>query len=279
MNIANIPLDQMTPEKLAMLEKYGSKEIADQIRERINNTPTQISLKKFITCHKQMIELKSQVEKLAKVDDPVLILGESGTGKELLAQALHGDKNPDHFVAVNCGGIPENLIESELFGHVKGAFTGANTARDGLMKVAKDGTLFLDEIGDMAYPMQAKLLRAIQPNKFGKRYIKPVGGNEEQEIHCRIVAATHRDLESWIKIGKFREDLFYRLSTFTIKSLPLRSRLDDIPLLVRALDVDKNITDVEEFVRKIRPDKLTGNVRSLQQIVRRYAVLRLEPHE
>ena len=273
-------LASMTPEKLAHLEKIGNLEIASEIREHLSNTPVQLALKKFITEHSAMNDVKKQVEILAPLDYPVLILGETGTGKEIIAQALHGDRKPESFIEVNCGGIPDQLIESELFGHVKGAFTGAANSRDGMLKLAENGTVFLDEIGDMAYSVQAKLLRALQPDKMGNRYIKPVGGNEPQRINCRIVAATHRNLEGdWRGLGKFRDDLFYRLNTFVLKLLPMRSRRDDIKLIVKHLDRDKKISNLDEFCSLIRPEKLDGNVRSIEQIVLRHNVLGLLPHE
>ena len=160
----------------------------------------------------------------------MLILGESGTGKELVARAIH-DASPRRqrpFVAINCGAIPAELLESELFGHEKGAFTGAIAARKGRFEIAEGGTLFLDEIGDMSLPMQVKLLRVLQERVFER-----VGNHAPIRCNVRIIAATHRNLEESIARGAFREDLFYRLNVFPIEMPALRARIDDLPLLVR----------------------------------------------
>jgi DNA-binding NtrC family response regulator len=225
----------------------------------------------------QMLEVYKTVARIAPQRTSVLILGESGTGKELVARALHrrSTRNERRFVPVNVSAIPEGLLESELFGHVKGAFTGANTQRRGLFEEAHQGTLFLDEIGDLSLNLQAKLLRALQ-----EQTIKPVGGNEEIPVDVRVVAATHQDLESLVRSGRFREDLFYRLNVVTIALPPLRERRDDIPVLV------------DYFIRKYswehgRPRKRfspeseriildhpwPGNIRELANVIERSLVL------
>src|SRR5687767_4297952 len=172
----------------------------------------------------------SLIRQVADHDSTVLILGESGTGKEVAARAVH-DLSPRRqrpFVAVNCGAIPAELLESELFGHEKGAFTGAVTARKGRFEIAEGGTLFLDEIGDMSPTMQVKLLRVLQERVFER-----VGNHIPMRCNVRIIAATHRNLEESITRGTFREDLFHRLNVFPIEMPPLRSRIGDLPLLVR----------------------------------------------
>ncbi|VAX06626.1 Flagellar regulatory protein FleQ, partial [hydrothermal vent metagenome] len=192
----------------------------------------QLPFRGMVGSSSSISKVKKLMEQVADSEATVLILGESGTGKEVVAQNLHnlsnrGDKN---FVPVNCGAIPSELLESELFGHEKGAFTGAITARQGRFEMAEGGTLFLDEIGDMSLPMQVKLLRVLQERTFER-----VGSNKTIHANVRILAATHRELENNIRDGKFREDLFYRLNVFPIEIPPLRDRLEDIPLLVNEL--------------------------------------------
>ena len=169
-------------------------------------------------------------EKVARFDTTVLVTGESGTGKELVARGLHfaGPRSKKPLVPVNCGGIPENLIESELFGHVKGAFTGADRSRQGLFREADGGTLFLDEIGELPVSLQVKLLRVLQENE-----VRPVGGSRAIKVDVRVVAATARNLEDEIEKGLFREDLYYRINVMPIFLPPLRERSEDIPLLAR----------------------------------------------
>ena len=178
----------------------------------------------------EMKRIFTLIDKLARVDTSVLIRGESGTGKELVARAIHmnGPRKDERFVAINCSAIPENLIESEFFGHEKGAFTGADGRKIGKFQYADGGTLFLDEIGDISPTLQVKLLRALQEQRF-----TPVGSNREVEVNVRIVAATNRNLEEMIKRGEFREDLFYRLNVLPIFLPPLRERKEDIPSLLQ----------------------------------------------
>uniref|UniRef100_A0A7C4QT65 Sigma-54-dependent Fis family transcriptional regulator n=1 Tax=Schlesneria paludicola TaxID=360056 RepID=A0A7C4QT65_9PLAN len=179
-----------------------------------------------------MNQVKSLIEKIAPTDSSVLILGETGTGKELVARRIHDLSRRAHmpFVAVNCGALPENLVESELFGHRKGAFTGADTPRKGLIEVANGGTLFLDEMGELDKSMQVKLLRFLESGE-----VRRVGENEAFHVDVRIVCATNRDLQQMVKEGTFREDLFFRVNTFEIHLPPLRERKADIPELARAL--------------------------------------------
>ena len=265
---------KIDPEFRKILMMSGNESLVKDLEEISDKTNTEVWLSKFITNNPKMIELKDHIRKLAPIDDPILIFGETGVGKELLAHALHGDRTGE-FIAINCAGLPEHLIESELFGHSKGSFTGALTDKVGLMEGAKNGTIFLDEIGDLAIPVQAKLLRAIQEKK-----IRKVGSNEERVINCRIVSATHRDLESWVTYDRFREDLFYRISTFILRPSSLKQRSSDISKIVEFLDKnEQEIEDYEEFASRIDPNKLNGNVRSLQQIYRRYIILGIQPHE
>jgi sigma-54 specific flagellar transcriptional regulator A len=216
------------------------------------------------------------IQQVAPSEATVLILGESGTGKEVVARNLHyhSKRRGRPFVPVNCGAIPGDLLESELFGHEKGAFTGAISARQGRFEMAEGGTLFLDEIGDMSMPMQVKLLRVLQERTFER-----VGSNKTLHSDVRIVAATHRDLEQAIKSGRFREDLYYRLNVFPIEMPPLRERREDVPVLISDL-----ITRMEKEKRgsvRLTPAAVTalvqyswpGNVRELANLVERLAIL------
>lgn len=252
----------------------GNEAFFREMEETIGKSPTEQWLAKFITNNSKMLELKDHIRKLAPVNDPVLIFGETGTGKELLAHALHGDRK-GKFVAINCAGLPAALIESELFGHEKDSFTGANKLKIGMLEEAENGTVFLDEIGDLAYETQAKLLRATNEMK-----IRRVGANGEIPISCRIVSATHRDLEDWVTQDKFREDLFYRISTIILKPTPLRQRSGDIPKILEYLDREEcGIDGYNEFASRIDVNRLKGNVRSLQQIYRRFILLETQPDE
>src|SRR5579862_379403 len=207
----------------------------------------------------------------------VLITGETGTGKELVARAIHENstRNQEPFVTINCGAFPETLLESELFGYVKGAFTGANENRQGLFKAANGGTLFLDEIGNMSLPMQVKLFRVLQEGK-----VRPIGSNEEIEVDVRVIAATNKDLEKAIAAGEFREDLFYRLSVIPIKLPALRERREDIPLLARAF-LERFRKSMEKPIEGITPEAMSlleaydwpGNVRELENTIERSVAL------
>jgi DNA-binding NtrC family response regulator len=216
------------------------------------------------------------IEKVSQHEYPVLILGESGTGKELVARSIHfmGPRKERSFAPVDCSALVPTLIESELFGYVKGAFTGAMQAKQGLLEAAQGGTLFLDEIGDMPVDLQAKLLRALQ-----EREIKPVGSTERRHINVRIIAATHRDLESAIRAGTFRQDLYFRLNVVQIKIPPLRDRKSDIPLLVTAFlekfsDPQGSVRTIsEEAMRRLIAYDWPGNVRELENAIERAVAL------
>jgi DNA-binding NtrC family response regulator len=226
---------------------------------------------------KAMRELHANIEKVARADATVLLTGESGTGKELVARAIHyhGSRAHRPFVPVNCGALVGTLLESELFGHVRGAFTGADKAKRGLFVAADEGTLFLDEIGELAPELQPRLLRSLQEGE-----VKPVGGLENIKVDVRVVAATHRDLAHDVAAGRFREDLYYRLNVIVLHIPPLRERVEDIPSLVEHF-----AGRIAERVRRPRPtvsdaavewlqqQKWPGNVRELENAVERAVVL------
>lgn len=246
--------------------KSSGGEVVSVVVDRLKlNKNTEYWLNKFITQDTSMLVMKEQVKRLAVINDPVLITGETGTGKELIAHALHGQRT-GQFVCVNCGGFPEQLVDSVLFGHKKGSFTGAICDEQGLFMAAHNGTLFLDEIGELPLLMQVKLLRAIQEHT-----IKRVGDPQDIDVNCRIVAATHCDLFDMADKKRFREDLLWRINTFTIKLTPLRERVKDIVLIARSMANDKIIS--EAFKDTPEMYRLGGNVRELQQMIRRKQVL------
>jgi len=220
--------------------------------------------------------LRRMIDQVAPFDTTVLVLGESGSGKEVAARAIHqrSGRRDGPFVAINCGAIPAELLESELFGHEKGAFTGALSARKGRFEMAEGGTLLLDEIGDMSLPMQVKLLRVLQERCFER-----VGGNQSIKCDVRVIAATHRDLEARIGDGQFREDLFYRLNVFPIDMPSLRERRDDLPELVRTIagQLARNgrgeIRFAADTLDALAGYAWPGNVRELSNLVERLAVL------
>ena len=221
-------------------------------------------------------QINRMIEQVADSEATVLILGESGTGKEVVARKLHfhSHRRGKPFVPVNCGAIPADLLESELFGHEKGAFTGAISARQGRFEMADGGTLFLDEIGDMSMPMQVKLLRVLQERSFER-----VGSNKTVKCNVRIIAATHRNLEKAIETERFREDLYYRLNVFPIEMPPLRERVEDIPIL--ATDIISRIENEKRGSVRLTPAAVAalcqyswpGNVRELANLIERMAIL------
>jgi two-component system, NtrC family, response regulator PilR len=226
---------------------------------------------------RRLLEIFETIGKIAESLSTVMVTGESGTGKELVAQAIHQQSNRRDrpFVSVNCGAIPEGLIESELFGHVKGAFTGAVANKLGLFATADGGTLFLDEITEVPQPLQVKLLRAIQ-----EREIRRVGETRDVKIDVRLIAASNRDLEVAVRDGALREDLFYRLNVIPIHLPPLRERRDDIPLLVDHF-IQKFSRELRKEVRRVSPEALAlleqyhwpGNIRELENVIERAVVL------
>ncbi|MBA6389457.1 sigma-54-dependent Fis family transcriptional regulator [Colwellia sp. BRX10-3] len=223
-----------------------------------------------------MQQVRFLIEQVACTEANVLILGESGTGKEVVARNIHNlsERSKGPFVPVNCGAIPAELLESELFGHEKGAFTGAISTRKGRFEMAEGGTLFLDEIGDMPQPMQVKLLRVLQERTFER-----VGGSKSIKANVRIVAATHQHLENMIKTNQFREDLYYRLNVFPIETPALRERKEDIPLLLQELisrfstEQRQSVRFTEKAVESLKEHPWAGNVRELSNLIERMIIM------
>ena len=230
----------------------------------------------FIGDHPLMQKIYAMVHRVATTDATVLITGESGTGKELVARSIHnlGARATQPFVAINCAALPEELLESELFGHTRGAFTGALSSRVGMFQLADGGTIFLDEIGEMAVSLQAKLLRVLQ-----SREVRPVGADRVTAVNVRVIAATNKDLIREVEKGTFREDLFYRLQVIPVHLPPLRARRSDIPLLVRCF-LEKNrhkysnsLQISDEAMVYLWEYDWPGNVRELENLVERMAIL------
>ena len=230
-------------------EREKLKKENDWLKEKIRKIGEQSRFGKMVGKSKGMQAVFALAEKVCQYDTTVLITGESGTGKELIAKGLHfGGKRADMpLVPVNCGGIPENLLESELFGYRKGAFTGADRNKKGLFEEANGGTIFLDEIGEMPLALQVKILRVLQENE-----IRPVGDSKSKEINVRVIAATAKNLEEEIRRATFREDLFYRLNVMPIHLPPLRERPEDIPLLARHF-IEKFSNLLHKSIRDIAP--------------------------
>lgn len=233
----------------------------------------QYDFSKIIGVSSAMQDIIKEVKKIADARSNVLLLGETGTGKELIARAIHFNSNraDKPFIPINCSAIPENLFESELFGHVKGAFTGAITSKKGLFEEANGGTVFLDEIGDLSIGLQSKLLRVLEDQE-----IRPVGGTQSIKVSLRFISATNKDLERAVKEGRFREDLFYRINIITIKLPPLRERREDIKLLTNyfiqkySKELAKNVDKIDdEALNILQSYNWPGNVRELQNIIER----------
>lgn len=226
---------------------------------------------------KRMMEIFSLIEKIAATDSTVIVEGESGTGKELAARAIHllSRYQERPFVSINCGAVPDSLLESELFGHMRGSFTGAVADKKGMFEVAEGGVLFLDEVGEMSPMTQVKLLRALQDKK-----IRRVGGTEEIPVDIRIIAATNQDLKRKIEEGKFREDLFYRLNVLSLVMPPLRKRKEDLPLLVSHF-IKKYCQEMGRKTKRIAPEVMNvfesypwpGNVRELENVIERVVAI------
>ena len=252
--------------------------VLNQAQNVRNGHPTQPGAFRFRPSGQSapMRAIHRLVEQVAPYDTNVLILGESGTGKEMVARHVHelSSRAGHPFVPVNCGAIPADLLESELFGHEKGAFTGALSTRVGRFEFAEGGTLFLDEIGDMSLQMQVKLLRVLQERTFER-----VGSNRTIACNVRIIAATHRDLEAAILAGRFREDLFYRLNVFPVQMPPLRERLDDLPILIEHLvcrqgqNAGRHIRLDKTAMQCLARNRWPGNVRELANLLERLAIL------
>src|SRR5690554_5026176 len=251
------------------------REMYDEARDRGRQREPNL-FRSLVGTSRAIQHVRQMMQQVADTEASVLILGESGTGKEVVARNLHyhSKRRGGPFVPVNCGAIPAELLESELFGHEKGAFTGAISSRAGRFELAEGGTLFLDEIGDMPLPMQVKLLRVLQERTFER-----VGSNRTQSADVRIIAATHKDLEKMIVDGTFREDLYYRLNVFPIEMAPLRERIEDIPLLMNELisrmehekhgSIRFNSAAIMSLCRHDWP----GNVRELANLVERMAIM------
>ncbi|NVB42251.1 sigma-54-dependent Fis family transcriptional regulator [Pseudenhygromyxa sp. WMMC2535] len=256
------------------LERRALRSENRRLRDALDGVHT---LDRMIGRSEAMQKVFDLVRRVAPTRTNVLIRGESGTGKELVARALHklSDRAEGPFVPVNCGAIPEQLMESELFGHVKGAFTGAAADRRGVFEIAEGGTLFLDEIGELDVTMQVKLLRVLQ-----ERSIRPVGGSKELSVDCRVVAATNRDLEAAVESGEFRSDLYFRLDVVRVVLPPLRHRSEDIPLLA-ARFFDRFNREMKRNLDAIGPEALDwlltydypGNVRELENLIERAVAL------
>ena len=260
----------------------------EDLRILLRNVTEKIGLKKKLSPGKEDVpgligrsekleKLKETIRKVAPYDVNVLILGESGSGKEVVARAIHrlSPRKGKPFVAINCAALPPELLESELFGYKRGAFTGAVSDKKGLIEQADGGTLFLDEIGDMPLPLQAKLLRFLETRRF-----IPLGATGEKEVDVRVVAATNKDLKAEIAKGNFREDLYYRLSTIVIEVPPLRERKEDIPILVEFFAEEfsrkygKEFKRISKgFINYLMSLPLEGNVRELKNIVEREVIL------
>ncbi len=266
-------------ELLAILEKACEKRsIVDQNKTLRRRLQEGFRTGDLVGKSASIQSIMRMVERVASAPASVLITGESGTGKELVARALHqsGERASKAFVAINCAALPEPLLESELFGYEKGAFTGATAKKDGLFRAADGGTLFLDEVGELPAALQVKLLRVLQ-----ERTVRPVGGHEELPVDVRVVAATNRDVEAEVNAGRFREDLFYRLNVINLHLPPLRERSEDIPLLAEhflrkhAAVQNKRLSFSPEAMRWLVGQPYRGNVRELENVVERAVTLAL----
>ncbi|MBF0105630.1 MAG: sigma-54-dependent Fis family transcriptional regulator [Deltaproteobacteria bacterium] len=265
---------------VAMLVKKALKfqELEDDNTKLKKQLKQKHTFNNIIGCAENLKDIFRIVEKVANTDSTVLVLGESGTGKELIAQAIHynSDRSELPLIPVNCSAIPEGLLETELFGYVKGAFTGAINSRPGKFEAARDGTIFLDEIGDMSHKLQVKLLRVLQE----KRY-EPIGSTQTMLTNARVIAATHQDLETLVEQGRFREDLFYRLNVIPVRVPSLRERICDIPLLVAHFlelyatqnKLEKPVFN-DEIMNIFVNYKWPGNIRELENTIERLIVLK-----
>lgn len=269
----------INPDELGLLigralENISKDREIDTLRRRLDQ---KFGLGNIVGSSKPMRDVFARIQRAAPVDSTVLVLGESGTGKELVAQALHHNspRKKQPFVAVNIAAVPHTLVESELFGHVRGAFTGAMDKRMGRFEQADGGTLFVDEVGDFQLELQAKLLRVLE-----SMTVTPVGGADDRKVDVRVIAATSRDLRKMVEEGKFREDLFYRLNVVSVNLPPLRDRPDDVPLLVEHFlkEISENKhTDTRrvspEVMRRFQQYRWPGNVRELRNILESMMVL------
>lgn len=272
-----VDLGELTGKVERIVREYNLREEVRELREEVSELS---EFHGIIGETEQMREVYELIEKVAPTESNVLVTGESGTGKELVARAIHNRCYPagQRFVPVNCAAVSDNLLESELFGHVKGAFTGATQQREGVFEVATGGTLFLDEISEMAPGMQSKLLRAIESGE-----ISPVGSSETRQVDPRIIAASNRDVGQMVEENEFREDLYYRLNVFEIHLPPLRERKEDLPLLINHFiehfnrEMNTSVTGVQENVlQSLLVYPWPGNVRELKNMVERAVILQEE---
>ena len=263
-------------------ERESLKKENRLLKERIQIIERECNFGNMVAKSKAMRDIFQLAEKAARYKTTVLILGDSGTGKELIARGIHqcSQQNQAPLVPVNCGGIPETLLESELFGYKKGAFTGADRNKKGLFQEAEAGTIFLDEIGELPLSLQVKLLRVLQDNE-----VRPIGESKSTRIDVRVVAATAKNLEEEVRMGTFREDLYYRLNVLTIKLPPLKQRSEDIPLLCKHFIhrfnriLDKDIKDLTpEAMAQLLEYPWPGNVRELENVIERAMVIADDPH-
>jgi len=250
--------------------EHEKKILDDELKENLH-------FGKIVGSSPGMLHIYKMIRQVAKTKTNILITGESGTGKELIANAIHeeSERSDKPFVVINCGGIPETLMESELFGHKKGAFTGATSDKKGLFETADKGTIFLDEIGEISLSLQVKLLRVVQEKVF-----KPVGGNENISVDIRIISATNKELEDEVITGRFREDLFYRLNVIEIKVPPLRERKSDLKALAQHFldkyshEMEKEVTKISSYaIELLKKYDFPGNIRELENLLERSVAL------
>jgi two-component system response regulator PilR (NtrC family) len=263
--------------KRIVQEALGKRGVQKEEVQFIKDPAGYISFEGMIGKSREMLKIYATIKKVAETSANVLILGESGTGKELVAKAIHqhSPRKEMPFVVINCGGIPENLLESELFGYMKGSFTGAFTDKAGLFETANEGTIFLDEIGELPPLLQVKLLRVVQEKTFRR-----IGGKMDIRVNTRIISATNQNLEEKVKQGSFREDLYYRLNVIPITLPPLRARKEDIPLLTRyfiekySREFAKEIKTISSYALELLMNyPFPGNIRELENIIERSVAL------
>jgi two-component system response regulator HydG len=271
------PFDPVGSLVASVRRALGYKQLVERNRYLEHRVSLEGRFEEMVGTSPRMHRVFALIESVAPTDATVLVFGESGTGKELVASAIHrrSERRANPFVVINCGALAESVIDSELFGHVSGAFTGATSSRRGLFQEASGGTLFLDEVGELPPATQVRLLRVLQEGE-----IRPVGSNDAKKVNVRVIAATHRDLQKEVKEGRFREDLFYRINVVTIGLPSLRERHEDLAALVWHF-VEKHATKLKKTVTGIEPRALElltrhswpGNVRELENALKRAVIL------
>jgi len=275
---ANVVGQLSVPLNYAQLTEliHHSHQYHNNLPRKRNHLSSNPLFRSLVGVSEKMNEVRFLIEQVATTQASVLVLGESGTGKEVVARNIHdlSDRAKGPFVPLNCGAIPAELLESELFGHEKGAFTGAISVRKGRFELAEGGTLFLDEIGDMPQPMQVKLLRVLQERTFER-----IGGAKSIKANVRIIAATHQNLEEMITTNEFREDLYYRLNVFPIETPSLRERKEDIPLLLKELtsrfesEQGQSVRFTDNAITSLKEHSWSGNVRELSNLIERMIIM------